>query len=98
MQIKTSNPEVVKYVRSLSSVSVTEDRIKDFTTIYLLYVHAKSAIEFSVALVTLIKFIKANEKHTNSTTTINIKPSECTPEIVEIVKASKGVVNVNIQN
>lgn len=100
IKVETDDRDVLYAVRTMQpNFRVEEISTKAFPAeTRELFVYTKDAIELAAALATIIKAIKAVKDKNKSTNRITIQSGDNSPNVVQIIEANKGSIDIKIEN
>jgi hypothetical protein len=101
IKVTTANREIIKAIRKMQSqeIRVEEEMRKDFSgTSHDIFIYVKEIAPFLPALIAIIKAIKPNKEEAKSPTSIVIQSGDNCTNVVQIIEANKGIINIKIEN
>lgn len=101
IKVTTADKEIITAIRKMQSqeIRVEEEMRKAFSTDpYDLFIFAKDIATFSAALIAIIKAIKSVKEEPKSPASIVIQSGDNSPNVVQIIEANKGSINIKIEN
>lgn len=100
IKVETVDREIAYAIWDLQSkFRIEEEMAKAFPAeVKEIFVYAKDTVEFLAALAALIQVIKPVKDKNKSTASITIQSGDNSPNVVQIIEANKGSIDIKIVN